>query len=91
MEDNELRYRWIEMRAAKLWTDAGKPDGKDLEFWLAAGIEHDHGYKGQLCILCPGECPYQVEQPTNGGRHVALCTRPLDNRCSNRASNFNKP
>jgi len=87
---DDTRFLWIKRRAEKLWRDAGEPISRDLDFWLEAEREHDFGHKGLLCILNPGECPCQSEQPTTGGGHVAVCTRPLDVQCSNRASNFTR-
>jgi len=34
-----LRRRWVELTAAKLWREAGRPQGRDEEFWLAAERE----------------------------------------------------
>jgi hypothetical protein len=89
MNRDELRQKWIEERAYALWREAGSPQGRDLEFWLEAEWEHDQAWKGQLCVLSPGRCPYQTEQPTTGGGHVALCTRP-DDRCRYLAAQLNK-
>lgn len=36
------RYEWIVNRAYGLWEKAGRPSGRDLDFWLAAENEHDH-------------------------------------------------
>ena len=36
------RYEWIANRAYRLWEKAGRPSGRDLDFWLAAENEHDH-------------------------------------------------
>lgn len=36
------RYEWIADRAYRLWEKAGRPSGRDLDFWLAAENEHDH-------------------------------------------------
>jgi hypothetical protein len=36
------RYEWIAKRAYRLWEKAGRPCGRDLDFWLAAENEHDH-------------------------------------------------
>ncbi len=83
-----MRQLWIEKRAYQLWQLAGEPKGHDLEFWIKAEVEHDHAYKGKLCVLAPDNCPYQVSQPTTGGRHVSLCTR--HGHCHNRAINFNE-
>ena len=35
------RYAWIANRAYRLWEKAGRPAGRDLDFWLAAENEHD--------------------------------------------------
>ena len=29
-----------------------------------------------ICLLDPGECPFQAVTPTTAGRHVSLCLRP---------------
>jgi CBS domain-containing protein len=29
-----------------------------------------------ICVLAPGNCPFQDIQPTTGGRHVSICLRP---------------
>lgn len=36
------RYEWIANRAYRLWEKAGRPSGRDWDFWLAAENEHDH-------------------------------------------------
>lgn len=36
------RYEWIANQAYRLWEKAGRPCGRDLDFWLAAENEHDH-------------------------------------------------
>ena len=36
------RYERIANRAYRLWEQAGRPCGRDLDFWLAAENEHDH-------------------------------------------------
>jgi hypothetical protein len=85
LDQGELRHKWIEVRAHELWHKAGRPPGRDLAFWMAAEEEHDRYWKGQLCVLSPDQCPFQVEQPTTGGGHVAMCTRPDDAHCWYRA------
>jgi hypothetical protein len=90
MNRDELRQSWIEERAYGLWREAGSPQGRDVEFWLEAEREHDHCWKGQLCVLSPGQCPYQTEQPATGDGHVALCTRPYDFHCRFRAAELTR-
>ncbi|HEY1064973.1 MAG TPA: CBS domain-containing protein, partial [Pirellulales bacterium] len=34
------------------------------------------GERGALCTAAPGACPYQLAQPSTGGRHVLMCERP---------------
>ena len=41
------RSEWIANRAYRLWEKAGRPSGKDLDFWLAAENEHDHCPRGR--------------------------------------------
>lgn len=36
------RYEWIANQAYRLWDKAGRPCGRDLDFWLAAEDEHNH-------------------------------------------------
>jgi hypothetical protein len=36
------RSEWIANRAYSLWEKAGRPSGRDWDFWLAAENEHDH-------------------------------------------------
>ena len=36
------RYEWIANRAYRLWEKAGRPSGRDWDFWLAAENKHDH-------------------------------------------------
>lgn len=62
------RTEWISNRAYHLWEKANRPEGRDLDFWLAAERDHD------LCVLSPGNCPFQDTQPTTGGKHVSRCT-----------------
>jgi predicted transcriptional regulator len=33
------------------------------------------GQDAVICILAHGNCPFQVEQPTTGGRHMDVCMR----------------
>ena len=33
------------------------------------------GDEAVICILSHGNCPYQVQQPTTGGRHTDYCIR----------------
>jgi CBS domain-containing protein len=39
-----------------------------------------NGDRAVMCTLSDGSCPFQVAQPTTGGRHTALCTRPRAER-----------
>jgi Protein of unknown function (DUF2934) len=39
------RYEWIANQAYRLWEKAGRPSGRDLDFWLAAENEHDHSQR----------------------------------------------
>jgi hypothetical protein len=41
------RYEWIANRAYRLWEKAGRPSGRDWDFWLAAEIEHDHSQRAR--------------------------------------------
>ena len=41
------RYEWIVNRAYHLWEKAGRPSGRDLDFWLAAENEHDNRQTAQ--------------------------------------------
>lgn len=41
------RYEWIANRAYRLWEKAGRPCGRDLDFWLAAESEHNHCQRTQ--------------------------------------------
>jgi hypothetical protein len=41
------RYEWIANRAYCLWEKAGRPSGRDWDFWLAAENEHDHGQRAR--------------------------------------------
>lgn len=59
---------FIAKRAYQLWLAAGKPEGRDLDFWLEAEKEVC------LCVLAPGECDKQRIIPTTGGRHISICT-----------------
>ena len=36
------RSEWIANRAYRLWEKAGRPSGRDWDFWLAAENDHDH-------------------------------------------------
>jgi len=36
------RSEWIANRAYRLWEKAGRPSGRDWDFWLAAENEQDH-------------------------------------------------
>ena len=38
MNDDELRQRITE-RARQLWEEAGRPEGRDMEYWLQAEEE----------------------------------------------------
>ena len=38
MNDDELRRRITE-RARQLWEEAGRPEGRDMEYWLEAEEE----------------------------------------------------
>jgi hypothetical protein len=40
-------YNEVSKRAYELWENAGKPDGKDNEFWLQAEKEVHQGSNGQ--------------------------------------------
>jgi hypothetical protein len=40
-------YNEVSKRAYELWENAGKPDGKDNEFWLQAEREVHQGSNGQ--------------------------------------------
>jgi len=79
MDTNE----WIKRRAYQLWEIAGKPCGHDLDFWLQAEREYACHH---ICILSPGACEHQQVNPSNGGRHVSICTH--DKECGNRASDY---
>jgi hypothetical protein len=41
------RYEWIANRAYRLWEMAGRPSGRDWDFWLAAENEHDQWQRAQ--------------------------------------------
>jgi hypothetical protein len=41
------RYERIANRAYRLWEKAGHPSGRDLDFWLAAENEDDHGQRAR--------------------------------------------
>jgi hypothetical protein len=41
------RYEWIANRAYRLWEKAGRPSGRDLDFWLAAENDHDDFQKAR--------------------------------------------
>lgn len=75
------REPWIRERAIQLWVEAGKPNNRDMEFWLAAERE----YCRHICLLGPGVCDYQIEVPTCGGRRQTLCMAPWKD-CGNHAS-----
>ena len=81
------RSTWVATRSFFLWKNAGMPSGRDLEFWLAAEKDYE---QCRLCVLTHGSCPFQVQCPINGGRHIEMCMADKDN-CSNRAINFNRP
>lgn len=83
------RQEWIERRAFVLWEAAGRPNGRDLEFWLQAEIEHDHCCCGDLCILSPGSCIHQQSLPTTGGKHISVCLRH-GRYCNNKVVNVNQ-
>lgn len=74
---------WISERAKKLWEEAGKPTGRDLEFWTAAEYEYAH----MICVASPGICPHQVTRPLSGGRNQTICVANWK-ECGNRASDF---
>jgi hypothetical protein len=82
------RHEWINNHSYELWEKAGKPEGRSLEFWLKAENEHDHCCCGRLCVLASGDCPYQTEQPTTGGKHISVCRRN-DGNCKHRAIYMN--
>ena len=35
-----------------------------------------NGYMGVMCTRWDGGCPFQMVQPTTGGRHTLVCTKP---------------
>ena len=37
------RMKYISDRAYYLWEQAGRPDGREQEFWLQAEAEYEHG------------------------------------------------
>jgi len=71
-------------RAYQLWNKAGRPQGRDLDFWLRAELEIAVRH---ICTISPGNapCPYQKVQPTYGGRCQAICVADWV-ECGNRAS-----
>jgi hypothetical protein len=64
------KHGWVSRRAYFLWESNGRPAGRDVEFWLQA--EHDH-QAWQICVLNPGNCPFQEQVPLSGGRHICMC------------------
>ena len=56
--DDELR-RAIELRAYTLWEEAGRPEGREMEFWFAAeeeiGAPEDPG--NQAPYVDPDDIP----------------------------------
>ncbi len=77
------KQEWVANRAYYLWKDAGEPPALDVFFWMMAEKEYDQEH---LCIVSPGNCPFQEVVPTTGGRHVSVCQ--LDNPpCGNLARN----
>jgi len=73
-------------RAYQLWERAHRPQNHELDFWLAAEQECRNE---RVCVLEFGRCPFQLDQPTTGGRHVTTCTANVNN-CRYRANNYNR-
>ena len=79
---------WVRERAYHLSDCAGHPPGHELDFWLQAEREYKDSH---ICILCLGQCPFQEEQPLNGGRHIAICTIDDIKKCRYRANCYKLP
>ena len=57
---DEQRHRRIELRAYKLWEEADRPDGRELEFWLQA--EQEVGNLGGVNEADPYLTPDDLDQ-----------------------------
>jgi CBS domain-containing protein len=65
------------------WVDAGCPEavaGPGLTCPYRARGRLLTGGEAVICTLADGSCPFQAVQPTTGGRHQDICTRPATER-----------
>jgi CBS-domain-containing membrane protein len=62
-------FRWIEAYCPNVVVGAGRTCPYQVQGRLLNGDE------AVICTLSHGSCPFQVEQPTTGGRHTDVCVR----------------